>query len=138
MNDGPGELVVVQVGDLEPGVAHQPFDRAVERASAGDALLHAVETVLPARDAGVGAEAVLEEVERAARPQHPVHLAHGAGGVGNRAQRERAQRGVDRGVVERQVLTVEPDELDRAPVTRRRARPRACDRRVTGRPRTPS
>ena len=91
----------MQVADLEPGVTYQLFDRAVERAAAGDALLDAVQAVLPARDAGVGAEAVLEEVERAARPQHAVHLAHRAGGVGDRAQRERAQRGVDRRVVER-------------------------------------
>ena len=51
-------------------------------------------------------------MERAAGSQHPVHLADGAGGVGNGAQRERAERGVDRTVVERQVFTIEPDELD--------------------------
>ena len=109
MNAGPGELVVVDGGDLEAGVAHELLDRAVEVTSAGDASLHTVESVLPARHAGVGAETVLEEVERASGSQHPMDLAHGTAGVGDRAQRERAQRGVDRRVVERQLLAVEPD-----------------------------
>ena len=98
-------------------------DGTVEVAAAAEPLLDAVEAMLlPCARRRLGAQAVLEEVERAAGSQHPAHLAAAPGDVGDRAQRERAQRGVDRRVVEWEVRAVEADELDLAPVTRDTAR----------------
>ncbi len=98
--------------DAEPGVGDQLRDRAVEVAAAADPSLDRGEPVLPGGDLRIGRESVLEEVQSATRPQHSAELAQGAGDVGDGAERERADGGVGGVIVERQVLTVEADELD--------------------------
>ncbi len=103
---------------------------ADEVAAAGDALLEAVEAVLPAGDAGLGAQPVLEEVELAARAQDPAQLVQRGVDVGDGAEGERAECGVDRCVGQRDRLAVEPDELD---LDRRRGDPVRSTRPADGR-----
>ena len=75
-------------------------------------LLDAVEATLVPCHVGLGAEAVLEEVKGAAGSQDPADLVQRPGDVGDGAQREGAQRGVDRCVLEGERGAVEADEFD--------------------------
>jgi cell division septation protein DedD len=58
-----GEEAGLQVLDLEARVVQEPVRGPVEVAAAGGELLQTVAAVLPTRDPGLGAQAVLEEVE---------------------------------------------------------------------------
>ena len=106
------EPIVAQLTDVEAGILNQSVDRPVEIAASGDAPLEAVEAVLPPRRGQLGTEPVLEEVEPLSRSQHAKQLVQGLCGVGDGAQCERAERGVDGGIAERQMLSVEAHELD--------------------------
>ena len=108
---GPPRKSVCSSSDLEAGIADEPVDRTVEVAPTGDTLLDAIAPVLPPRDAGIGAQAVLEEVELPTGPQDPSHFSEGPGRVGDGAEGESGEGGVDGLVGERDVLTVETDEL---------------------------
>ena len=111
----PQEPGVAQLLDLEPRLAHQPVDGSIEVAPGCEPLLKTVQTVLPARRRRLRAQAVLEEMESPAGSQHATQLAQGSRDVRDRAQRERAERGIDRLAGEWEVLPVEADEPDRYP-----------------------
>lgn len=68
-------LLRAHVLDREPGVGDELVYLADKVAAAGDALLNAVEPVLPASGARLGEQAVLEEVEPAAGPKDPMQFA---------------------------------------------------------------
>src|SRR5438046_2503390 len=67
----------------------------------------------PPIDVGLGRHAVLQEEEAAAGSQDPVHLAERPPCVGNGAEGEGTEGSVDRLVTEREILTIQADELDR-------------------------
>src|SRR5437870_5009045 len=96
----PKEPGVAQLLDLEPRLAHQPVDGSIEVAPGCEPLLETVQTVL-------------EEMESPAGSQHATQLAQCSRDVRDRAQRERAERGIDRLAGEWEVLPVEADEPDR-------------------------
>ncbi len=77
---------------------------------------------------------MLEEVELPARTEHAVELVKRSGDVRDGAHRERAERGVCRLVVQRDVFAVEADELhgDRAGVEPAGRQPSTGDRGVDG------
>ena len=104
-----GEVGLLQTVEGEAGGLDEPRDVAGEVAAAEEALLEAVEAVLPAGDVGIGGEAVFEEAEGAAGAQDAAQLGQGAADVGDRAQRERDQPRVDRGVGDRELGAVEAD-----------------------------
>ena len=76
-------------------------------------LLHGLEAVLPPLHRLVGREAVLDEVQSAARLQDAAQLAQRRVEVGDRAHRPGRQRRVERVVAERQRRAVEARALDR-------------------------
>ena len=108
-----GQPVGVRFLHREAGVRHQLGDVANEVASAGDALLDAVEATLPRGNAGVRGQTVLEEEQLAARTKHASDLAQCTSGVGHSTQRERADRGVAAVVGQGKRLSVESHETDR-------------------------
>ena len=77
-----------------------------------DALLQAVEPVLPFLHVGVGRPAMFGEVKCSTGTEDATDLADGGDRIGNRAQGPRGQRRVDRVVVEFEGLTIQTNELD--------------------------
>src|SRR6266542_6255899 len=103
----------VEFGDLEARRRQQVDDRAGEVAPAEHALLEWLQPSLPALYRLVRGQAVLDEVQRAARLEHPTELTQGGRNVRDRAQRPRRNGGVEAGVGERQGLAVQPGSLYR-------------------------
>ena len=58
---------------------------------------------------------MFEEMEATSRPEHPTEFRQNLGGIGDGAERERGERGVAAGVVERDRLAIKTDVLDGCP-----------------------
>jgi hypothetical protein len=110
---GSRKPIVLQRGDLEAGFSNKLIDRPIEIASASDALLKSVELVLFARYFWFGRKAMFEEMDFASGAKHPIQLAERSAGIRNGAQRERAESGIHRLVVQGEILSVEVHALDR-------------------------
>ena len=98
--------------DPEAGIAHDPHGVTGEMAPIGEPLLQGIETALPASDALVRSDPVLEEVERGTGTQHPAEFEQGGIDIGDGAQREGAQGPVAGVVLERERFASESGELD--------------------------
>src|SRR4051794_642323 len=82
-------------------------------AAAGEAFLERGEAVLPAGDARIGGEAVLDEAEASPRPEHPADLGEGALDIRNRTESPGGDGRIDRAVGEGDRLRGLADELHR-------------------------
>ncbi len=58
---------------------------------------------------------MFEEMEATSRPEHPTEFRQNFGGIGDGAERERGERGVTAGVVERDRLAIKTDVLNGCP-----------------------
>ena len=107
---------------VKPAVRQQVHDRPREVAAAEEPLLQRLEAMLPAPDALVGRQPVLDEVQGRSGLEDASHLLQRGRDVGDRAERPRRDRGVEAVVVEGQRLAVEARPLDRRRATPGRAR----------------
>src|SRR4051794_33048345 len=89
------EVVRVELLDLETGGLDLAGNTASEMASTRDGLPDRLDSLLPARDAGVGRVTVLDEMQPRRGLQDPAKFCERARQVGNRAHRPGRHRGVE-------------------------------------------
>lgn len=89
-----GALLVedIELGDGEARVSEQVDDRAGEVTAAEEALVHRLQTMLPAPYVFVGGQTVFDEMQGSAWLENPAHLPQGDRHVGDGAQGPGRQR----------------------------------------------
>src|SRR5213593_536783 len=109
----PLQVEALERGDPEPRPAHELLDVAVQVAAARDLPPDRVHPLLPRPHAVFRSEPMLDEQHPAGRCKYAPHLAQRAERIGNTAQHPRDDDGVDRAIVERQLLRGALQQLDR-------------------------
>lgn len=100
-------------GALETRTLYEPFDLAIELATARAAFPQRRQATLPGTDLSVRRQPVFDEQELAARLEYPSKLGECPADVRDRAQRPCADDGVDRAVVERNDFHALLQDFDR-------------------------